>query len=171
VADSATGGATYNAAENRIEWSGTVPGSGSQTITFQVYVNAPLYDHSSVLNTVLIEDLTNGISHWRQAVTDIEAPVLTDSYKNVTPEVVAPGDTLTFTVVMYNTGSADAVGVTLRDPIPDRATYVPDSAPCVIPSLTAPPTYRTAPPAGPLTTPPRIVSSGRGPSRRAAPRP
>ncbi len=127
VADSATGGATYNAAEDRIEWSGTVPGSGSQTITFQVDVNAPLHDHAAVFNTVLIEDLTNGIGHWRQVTTDIEAPVLTGSYKYVTPEVVSPGDTLTFTVFMLNTGSADAVGVTMQDPIPDYATYVADS--------------------------------------------
>ncbi|GEM_PF-931305 len=127
VADSATGGATYNATEKRIEWSGTVPGGGSQTITFQVDVNAPLYYHTSILNTALIEDLTNGIGHWRQATTDIEAPVLTDSYKNVTPQIASPGDTLTFTVVMRNTGSAAAVGCTLQDPIPDYATYVADS--------------------------------------------
>ena len=127
VTGSATGGATYNTTERRIEWSGSVPGGGSQAITFQVDVKAPLYDHTSILNTALIEDLTNGISHWRQATTDIEAPVLTGSYKYVTPQVVSPGDTLTFTVFMLNTGSADAVGVTLYDPIPDYATYVADS--------------------------------------------
>jgi len=53
---------------------------------------------------------------------------LTDSYKYVSPLTVSPGDTLTFTVVVRNTGSADAVGVTLRDPIPDYATYVSGSA-------------------------------------------
>jgi len=127
VANSATGGATYNASAKRIEWSGTVPGGGSQTITFQVDVNAPLHDHTSILNTALIEDRTNGIGHWRQVATDIEAPVLTTSYKNVTPQIVSPGDTLTFTVVMWNTGSADAVGVSLQDPIPDHATYVSGS--------------------------------------------
>ena len=128
VANSVTGGATYNTTEKRIEWSGTVPGGGSQTITFQVDVNKPLYDHTAILNTAFIEDLTNGIGHWRQVATDIEAPVLVDSYKYVTPLTVSPGDALTFTVVMRNTGSADAVGVTLRDPIPDYATYVPGSA-------------------------------------------
>jgi uncharacterized repeat protein (TIGR01451 family) len=127
VANSVTGGATYNTTEKRIEWSGTVPGDGSHTVTFQVDVNKPLYDHTSILNTALIEDLTNGISHWRQVATDIEAPVLTGSYKQVAPATVQPGGTLTFTVVMCNTGSADAVGATLRDPIPDHATYVPDS--------------------------------------------
>jgi uncharacterized repeat protein (TIGR01451 family) len=127
VANSATGGATYNATEKRIEWSGTVPGGGSQTITFQVDVNKPLYDLSAILNTALIEDRTNGIIHWRQVTTDIEAPVLTDSYKYVTPLTVSPGDTLTFTTVMRNTGSADAVGVSLQDSIPAQATYVPGS--------------------------------------------
>lgn len=128
VAGSVIGGATYNAAEDRIEWSGAVPGGGSQSITFQVDVSAPLHDHAFVLNAALIEDLTNSISHWRQVATDIEAPVLTDSYKQVTPAAVQAGGTLTFTVEMRNTGSADAVGATLRDPIPDHATYVPGSA-------------------------------------------
>ncbi len=127
VANSATGGATYNATEKRIEWSGTVPGGSSHTVTFQVDVNKPLYDYIAILNTAFIEDRTNGISHWRQVATDIEAPVLTDSYKYVTPLTVSPGDTLTFTTVMRNTGSAEAVGVTLRDPIPDYATYVSGS--------------------------------------------
>ena len=127
VADSATGGATYDAAEDRIEWSGTVPGGGSQTITFQVDIDAPLYDQIAILNTAFIEDLANGIGHWRQVATDIEAPVLTGSYKSVTPQIVSPGDTLTFSVVVRNTGSADAVGVSLTDPIPDYATYVADS--------------------------------------------
>ena len=137
VANSVTGGATYNATEKRIEWSGMVPGSGSQTITFQVDVSAPLYDHTSILNTAFIEDLTNGIEHWRQVATDIEAPVLTDSYKSVTPQMASPGDTLTFTAVMRNTGRADAVGLTLTDPIPDHATYVPGS-------VTGGATYNTA---------------------------
>jgi uncharacterized repeat protein (TIGR01451 family) len=127
VANSATGGATYNATEKRIEWSGTVPGSGSQTITFQVDVNKPLYDHAVILNTAVIEDLTNGIGHWRQVTTDIEAPVLTGSYKQAAPATVQPGGTITFTTFMCNDGSADAVGATLRDPIPDHATYVSGS--------------------------------------------
>ncbi len=128
VDGSVTGGATYNAAEDRIEWNGIVPGGGSQTITFQVDVNAPLSDSTIIWNVASIEDLTNSIHHWRQVTTDIEAPVLTASYKNVTPQMASPGDTLTFTVVMRNTGRADAVGATLRDPIPDHATYVPGSA-------------------------------------------
>ncbi|MDD5453489.1 MAG: DUF11 domain-containing protein [Candidatus Bipolaricaulis sp.] len=127
VTGSVSGGATYNATEKRIEWSGTIPGGSSHTVTFQVDVNKPLYDHAVLLNTALIGDRTNGVVHWRQVVTDIGAPVLTSSYKQVVPVTVQPGDTLTFTLVMRNTGRADAVGTSMQDPIPDHATYVPGS--------------------------------------------
>jgi uncharacterized repeat protein (TIGR01451 family) len=127
VADSVTGGATYNATENRIEWNGTVPADGSHTITFQVDLDTPLLDGAVIVNTVHIEDLTNSISHWLQIPTDIEAPILAESYKLVDPSIVIPGDTLTFSIFVFNTGSVDALGVTLEDPIPERATYVADS--------------------------------------------
>jgi uncharacterized repeat protein (TIGR01451 family) len=128
VADSATGGATYNGTENAIEWSGTVPGGGSETIIFQVDVQAPRIDGTAILNVVRIEDLTHGIIHRRHVATDIQAPILSDSDVTVDPQLGYPGDTLTFTVVMRNTGRADGVGVTLSDPIPDGATYASGSA-------------------------------------------
>ena len=127
VADSVTGGATYNATDNRIEWNGTIPGTGSHTITFQVDLDTPMLDGAGIVNTVHLEDLTNNICHWLQIPTEIEAPILTESYKLVDPLVVNPGDALTFTIVMRNTGSIDAMGVTLEDHIPERATYVADS--------------------------------------------
>ncbi|MGC9444720.1 MAG: hypothetical protein ACP5E9_07345 [Candidatus Methanospirareceae archaeon] len=127
VAGSVTGGATYNATENRIEWNGTVPADGAHPVTFQVDLDAPLLDGAVIVNTVHIEDLTNTISHWLQIPTDIEAPILTESYKLVAPSIVNPGDTITFTIFVFNTGSVDATGVTLEDPIPERATYVADS--------------------------------------------
>jgi uncharacterized repeat protein (TIGR01451 family) len=128
VAGSATGGATYNSSADAIEWSGVLPGGGAQTITFQVDVQAPRLDGSTIPNVALIEDLTHGIRHRRHAATDVQAPILTDSDASVDPQLGYPGDTLTFSVVMRNTGRVDGVGVTLVDTIPDGATYVPGSA-------------------------------------------
>jgi uncharacterized repeat protein (TIGR01451 family) len=128
VADSATGGATYNGVADAIEWSGTVPGGGSELITFQVDVMAPRLDGTAIVNVAVIEDLTHGISQRRHAAADILAPILTESTVAVDPQLAYPGDTVTYTVVMRNTGRADGAGVTLLDSIPDGATYVPGSA-------------------------------------------
>jgi uncharacterized repeat protein (TIGR01451 family)/fimbrial isopeptide formation D2 family protein len=38
-----------------------------------------------------------------------------------------PGDTITYTVTIYNYGTAEATGLTYRDRIPDLTTYVPGS--------------------------------------------
>jgi uncharacterized repeat protein (TIGR01451 family) len=91
-------------------------------------VQAPRIDGTAILNVVRIEDLTHGIIHRRHVATDVQAPILSDSDVTVDPQLGYPGDTLTFTVVMRNTGREDGVGVTLSDPIPDGASHVPGSA-------------------------------------------
>jgi len=44
----------------------------------------------------------------------------------------APGDTLNYTVSIFNDGLADATGVVLTDVLADHTTYVSVSGPCVI---------------------------------------
>ncbi len=127
AADSVTGGATYNDSENSIEWDGSIPANGSHPITFQVDLDTPLLDGTVIVNTVHLEDRTNNISHWLQIATEIEAPLLSESYKQIDPTIVNPGETLTCTIAVLNTGSADAIGATLEDPISEHATYVADS--------------------------------------------
>jgi uncharacterized repeat protein (TIGR01451 family) len=43
------------------------------------------------------------------------------------PQVLLPGDTMRYTITVKNTGSADAVNVTLRDAVPANTTYVAGS--------------------------------------------
>src|SRR5688500_20063755 len=47
---------------------------------------------------------------------------------NVSPGIVDPGDVLRYTITIYNTGSAAATDVTLRDQVPANTTYVANSA-------------------------------------------
>ena len=57
-------------------------------------------------------------------------PDFTTTTKEVTDVnggVAAPGDVLEYRIVVTNTGSDAAVGVTLRDEIPDGLTFVPGS--------------------------------------------
>jgi uncharacterized repeat protein (TIGR01451 family) len=50
---------------------------------------------------------------------------------------VRPGDTITYTIVVSNAGPDSVTDVTVTDPLPDNATYVPDSC-----EVTAPNTVR-----------------------------
>lgn len=51
----------------------------------------------------------------------------TKSVVDVNGGVAAPGDVLEYTIIATNTGSDAAVGVTLRDELPDGVTFVPGS--------------------------------------------
>jgi len=48
--------------------------------------------------------------------------------KTVEPAEAGPGDTLTYTVVVSNTGPADAAGLRVVDPIPEGTRYIWDTA-------------------------------------------
>lgn len=128
VADSATGGAAYNSAAKAIEWSGSLSGGTTHTITFQVEAWAPLVDGSVLLNHAVVKDLAHGISHRPHIATDVKAPIVSESYLTVDPQLAHPGEVLTYTIHIHNTGRADGVGTTLVDAIPDGVTYVPGSA-------------------------------------------
>jgi len=127
VAGSVTGGATYSDTLDAILWEGAVPGMGAQTITFQVDLDAPMYDRVGIINVAAIEDRDHSRSYWRGTTMVVEAPVLSDSSKSASPSSVVPGETILYTVHMVNTGHADAVGATLQDPIPEHMTYVEGS--------------------------------------------
>jgi hypothetical protein len=52
VGGSATGGAVYNAGQNRIEWAGNVSGFSTVNVTFMVEVTA---DSGQIINTATID--------------------------------------------------------------------------------------------------------------------
>ncbi len=54
-------------------------------------------------------------------------PDLTPSTKEVTPTLVAPGGTLTYTLLLRNEGYTDALGAALSDVLPLSTTYLPGS--------------------------------------------
>jgi uncharacterized repeat protein (TIGR01451 family) len=56
------------------------------------------------------------------------APDLSTSAKAVTPRHASPGEELTYTIDVRNSGTAAAPSVGLTDPTPQGTTYVPGSA-------------------------------------------
>ncbi|MFQ6058944.1 MAG: hypothetical protein ACE5MB_08735, partial [Anaerolineae bacterium] len=95
-------------------------------ITFQVKITEPLPANTLITNTATIVE-GPGISYQRTATTTVNAVDLTASTKTVDAPLPAPGEVLTYTIVLRNTGGGDAQ-VSVTDPLPERTAYVPDSA-------------------------------------------
>jgi uncharacterized repeat protein (TIGR01451 family) len=58
------------------------------------------------------------------------SPDFINSFKEVWPTKVVPGDVLTYTVHIINTGNAPALNAVMADAIPAGTAYVPDSLTC-----------------------------------------
>ena len=136
VPNSATGGATYDPVLDRVQWSGTLPAMTQMTFTFQAVVEEPRPPAPPKLGgtgggTVItnIATLDDGQAHVLQAsaTTTVMGLDLTSSTKTTDKAVAQAGDTLTYTITLKNTGSLNATGVSLVDPVPENTVYVPGS--------------------------------------------
>jgi len=127
VPGSLNGEASYDAETDQIEWSGTVAAGTSITFTFQVTLDDPLLGETTIANVAAIND-GNGTSFTKRTATKVQAANLETSTKEADRTAASSGEVLTYTITLSNTGSADAVGASLVDPLPADTTYVPDSA-------------------------------------------
>ncbi len=151
VPDSVSGGASYRAETDQIEWSGTVAAGMSITFTFQVTLDDPLPGGTTIVNVAAVNSSTGpsptlrpysgrasgwglgqtdggGTSFTKKTATKVQAANLETSTKEVDKTAALSGEVLTYTITLSNTGSVDAVGASLVDPLPAHITYVPDSA-------------------------------------------
>ena len=115
---------------------GTLAPDGLHTLTFDVSVDAAIADgtvetdSATVNGTYLDQDeVTQNVSSADTEDTTVIAPVLDITKVNDAPGAgVNPGDTVLFTIVVTNSGGADATGVTITDTLPDGVTYVAGSS-------------------------------------------
>ncbi len=75
--------------------------------------------------------VVGGVDIYGEAVVTNEGLALANSLcpssKKVNKVTASPGEVLTYTIVLNNPGDTDFAGVSLADPIPAHATYVPGS--------------------------------------------
>jgi len=99
---------------NLLTWQVDVPAGGAVTIAYQATVNSPLPDGTLIVNTARLE----GYGLWSSAVTVVLAPELHFSRKSASRLMVRPDDLITYTILVRNTGHADASNVLVTDTLP-----------------------------------------------------
>jgi len=106
---------------NLLTWQGNVPAGGVVTIVYQATVNSPLPDGTRIVNTAYLQGYA--LESWPPAETVILAPDLHPSRKSVSRVIVPPDGLITYTVVLSNTGHADALDVLMTDVLPAEVTW------------------------------------------------
>ena len=119
-------GGTYDAVAHTITWNlGDLmtPESGSFTVVVQVA--SPLYDGTLLTNVVDFTDETPGSTPVKDTnVTTVRADHVLTLDKADSPDPVAKGGELTYTLSWGVTGNEPADGVVLKDPLPFGTQFV-----------------------------------------------
>src|SRR2546425_376177 len=94
-----------------------------------VRLASPLANGTSITNSTYSIDSneTTPVSGASVSTTVTSAPILAVS-KTDSPDPVAAGGTLTYTLSYSNTGNANATGVVLTDTVPANTTFVSATA-------------------------------------------
>jgi len=154
VANSATGGATFDAAANRIVWQNGALGAGATaSFSYQVQINQAPLQSSTIVNTAALTYGANTVPAQLSAATTVGiTPDLSDSTYTANPALVGPNGTVTYTLNLLNDGTAAANGATAQLSVPSGTTLVANSASATSGSLSIDPslTKITWSAAGPL---------------------
>jgi uncharacterized repeat protein (TIGR01451 family) len=137
--------APENATPGAMRADATNTPSNVATITFEVTVYPDLLDGTVISNQAFVSALDFGIVDYPS--DDPRTPIVNDPTRDVvgnvpllfatkqaellidqsSPGVVDPGDTLKYTITIYNTGAIPATNVVLADNVPPNTTYVANS--------------------------------------------
>jgi uncharacterized repeat protein (TIGR01451 family) len=119
--------------------------SNVATIVFDVRVDPATTDGTVISNQAFVSAVNDAIIDYPS--DDPDTPIANDPTRDIvgllpllfsdkratlqidngSPGIVDPGDTLRYTITIYNTGSVAATDVSLRDQVPANTTYVADS--------------------------------------------
>lgn len=130
--------AVFSAATSGVSLSGPNPllgniallpaPNGVEVITLTVRVDNPLTDSTIITNTVWVTATEVPTVTNSELVTHIvrSSPVLTlvKFADPPSPGPVRPTETITYTIVVSNSGNANATGVTITDTIPANTSFV-----------------------------------------------
>lgn len=108
----------------------TIGAGQSVSVTYAVTVNTPLPNQTQIVNTASVtssEVSQVQSSTFTDTVTSAPALSIQKSSLDGNGGLLAPGDTLTYTIVVANNGTANATGGLISDPLPANTSFVPGS--------------------------------------------
>jgi uncharacterized repeat protein (TIGR01451 family) len=118
-----SGGATYSATLNAVLWTGDVAPGASASIVFTATVNT-VSNGTVIANSANVNNGLGTVTTVGPANTTVTSINLSTSSKAVDKASAVPGDVLTYTIVVRNTGPTNAANATLADVLPAHTTYV-----------------------------------------------
>ncbi|ATL30672.1 internalin, putative [Streptomyces formicae] len=112
-----TSGTTdYDAAKKAFTWTGDVAGGATVTVTYKVTVGKPPKGDKKLKNVVVGPDDSTCEKDSKNGDCSSETPVgVLEIKKTVSPAAAKPGQTVTYTVTVKNTGEADYEGAAFTD--------------------------------------------------------
>ncbi|MGQ9681778.1 MAG: DUF7927 domain-containing protein [Anaerolineae bacterium] len=123
-----SGTIAYDSGSNTITWQGVIDAGTTVTVTFQARVTAGTAANTVITNTATLDDHTNPPLLLTAAATVRSRANLSGSTKSVDRGSALPGEVLTYTIALYNSGNALAAGTNIVvDPIPTGTSYVAGS--------------------------------------------
>ena len=117
-------------ANGAVKWAGSVAANQSVTLTFSAVLSGSLAVGTVVTNSAELSTLTQTLDATTTIIQTVVPPAVSDfslSKKMVSAASAEPGDLLTYTIAIQNSGNATATGVLLTDTLPSTLTYVPSS--------------------------------------------
>jgi uncharacterized repeat protein (TIGR01451 family) len=123
-------GANIRASAQTWDWSLNLPldGSGDGFIgDYQGIASTNAYDFPFWNATANLGENAENYQEVFVARVEVGAADMSSSTKQVSPQVVYPGQTLTYTLTLTNQGPQDADLATLTDPLPEGTEYVEGS--------------------------------------------
>jgi uncharacterized repeat protein (TIGR01451 family) len=120
--------ATYNSSLNRIEWTGSLGVGGSVIIKFKVKVSEQIHCGEMIHNRAGLVGANNEPTLIAAVSTPVECPrPVLEMKKMADVATVLSGGQIEYTIIIANTGTGPANGVSMIDPIPAGTTFVPAS--------------------------------------------
>jgi uncharacterized repeat protein (TIGR01451 family) len=116
------GPATYDPATNRFSWDGSLEPGDAVVIEYELDCAASLGEGSQITNRAVVAD-GSGLRVERDAVTWIDSADLSASGKTASGARSLPGEVLTYSLVLRNSGQRTAQA-SLTDPLPLHTHYV-----------------------------------------------
>lgn len=119
--------ATYDSVTRRVSWDGSLSSAETVIVNYQVTVADPLPAATIITNVAGVGYDEHRITFDRWARTSVNVADLSASSLEVDKPTARPGDPLSYTITLRNVGVAPALAASLVNPIPDHATYIPNS--------------------------------------------